>query len=229
MPRAPIHTDEDIIATGERMEAEQGSPVSPWEVLKALGGRGKYERVRVVWEEHLARRSDAAGSTGGGEAVVLTPEATAAIAKIAEGLVAQVEGLARRQLGEAEAQEREAIRALRREHRQSEDELRAERDYLRDRTGTLEEALEEAEAGRDEACAGLAASKTEAEGLRRELEAERSALEAARRERDTAVAEARRSWEIAVDDPDADDPDKLVDDELSPLQLDEAAAERIEF
>jgi|GEM_PF-2997712 len=53
-----LYSNEDIITAGEQLKAAAaGAPVLPWEVFQALGGRGKYDRVRDIWEGHVAARS----------------------------------------------------------------------------------------------------------------------------------------------------------------------------
>ncbi len=53
-----INTHEAIFAAGEELEAANPSAViEPWEVYKSLGGRGKFDRVRDIWEAHQASRS----------------------------------------------------------------------------------------------------------------------------------------------------------------------------
>jgi hypothetical protein len=54
----PLYSLEDIIAAGEQLEAgAAGASVLPWEVFQALGGRGKYDRVRDIWKDHVTARS----------------------------------------------------------------------------------------------------------------------------------------------------------------------------
>jgi hypothetical protein len=55
MTKSPIYDDHEIIAAGETIERQEGC-VEPWKLFKALGGRGRYDRVREVWERHLASR-----------------------------------------------------------------------------------------------------------------------------------------------------------------------------
>lgn len=53
-----IYSNEDIITAGEQLKAASaGIPVLAWEVFQALGGKGKYDRVREIWEGHLTAHS----------------------------------------------------------------------------------------------------------------------------------------------------------------------------
>ncbi|HDY94316.1 hypothetical protein LCGC14_0136960 [marine sediment metagenome] len=52
-----INTHDAIIATGEELEAANpAAAIEPWEVYKALGSRGKFDRVRDIWTAHQASR-----------------------------------------------------------------------------------------------------------------------------------------------------------------------------
>jgi hypothetical protein len=65
-----IFQDSDIIAAGERLRAERpGGLVSAWDILKALGGRGKLERVERIWAARVAEVAEVAEAP----AVVETP------------------------------------------------------------------------------------------------------------------------------------------------------------
>lgn len=56
-----IYTDADIITAGERLRSERpGGLVSPWDILKALGSRGKFERVERIWSTHIAEAAEVA-------------------------------------------------------------------------------------------------------------------------------------------------------------------------
>ncbi len=56
-----LFQDQDIVAAGERLRAERpGGLVSAWDVLKALGGRGKLERVERIWTARLAEAAEVA-------------------------------------------------------------------------------------------------------------------------------------------------------------------------
>lgn len=55
MTKATIHTEGEIIAAGEALERQEGR-VEPYKIFKALGGRGRFDRVREVWERHVAGR-----------------------------------------------------------------------------------------------------------------------------------------------------------------------------
>ena len=53
-----IYSNGDIITAGEQLKAASaGIPVLAWEVFQALGGKGKYDRVREIWEGHLTAHS----------------------------------------------------------------------------------------------------------------------------------------------------------------------------
>ncbi|MCK0138654.1 hypothetical protein [Aliiroseovarius sp. F47248L] len=56
--RTPIHSDEDIIAKGTSLTAQLGREISATDLFKALGSKGKFSRVRDLWEEHMASREE---------------------------------------------------------------------------------------------------------------------------------------------------------------------------
>lgn len=56
--RTPIHSDEDIIAKGTTLKAQIGREISATDLFKALGSKGKFSRVRDIWEEHMASREE---------------------------------------------------------------------------------------------------------------------------------------------------------------------------
>jgi chromosome segregation ATPase len=65
-----IYTDADIIVAGDRLRSERpGGLVSAWDILKALGGRGKLDRVERIWSARLAEAVEVAAAP----AVVETP------------------------------------------------------------------------------------------------------------------------------------------------------------
>lgn len=86
----PLYSLEDIIAAGEQLEAgAAGASVLPWEVFQALGGRGKYDRVREIWEGHVAARS----TTPVSSATDLPAEVDAAIVRSLDTLGASIRQL----------------------------------------------------------------------------------------------------------------------------------------
>lgn len=58
MPRTPINSDEKVIETGETLEKKLGREISATDIHKAFGGKGKFARIRDIWEDHLATRED---------------------------------------------------------------------------------------------------------------------------------------------------------------------------
>lgn len=56
--RKPIHTDEDIIQTGEALIAKLGRDVTATDIHKELGGKGKYARIRDLWDAHQEAREE---------------------------------------------------------------------------------------------------------------------------------------------------------------------------
>ncbi len=57
--RKPIYTDEQIIQAGEALMAKLGREVSATDIHKALDGKGKFSRIREIWEAHQATRDEA--------------------------------------------------------------------------------------------------------------------------------------------------------------------------
>lgn len=78
----PLHSNDDIIAEGEALEAKTDGPVEAWQVFQALGGRGKFDRVRTIWEGHVAARSAAPATS----CEDLPPEVDAEISRALDGL-----------------------------------------------------------------------------------------------------------------------------------------------
>ncbi|PVA05345.1 hypothetical protein DC363_15090 [Thalassorhabdomicrobium marinisediminis] len=58
MMRKPIYTNAEIIEAGENLLLRRGSEVSATDIHKELGGKGKYSRVRNLWEAHCATREE---------------------------------------------------------------------------------------------------------------------------------------------------------------------------
>ena len=48
MPRRALCSPHEIVAAGEALETEQGDLVSRWSIQRALGGRGRLDRVGAV-------------------------------------------------------------------------------------------------------------------------------------------------------------------------------------
>jgi hypothetical protein len=58
MPRNPIYSDEEIIETGENQSAQLGRQATATDIHKALEGKGNYQRIRELWENHLAKKGE---------------------------------------------------------------------------------------------------------------------------------------------------------------------------
>jgi len=87
MMAKPLYSHEEIIAAGESLDKEAGgNPVEPWEVFRALGARGKFDRVRDIWENHVASRS----STPSVREQELPAEVDAAITRALEAVGAAI-------------------------------------------------------------------------------------------------------------------------------------------
>ncbi|PVA07515.1 hypothetical protein DC363_02460 [Thalassorhabdomicrobium marinisediminis] len=56
--RKPIYTDAEIIEAGENLLVRRGGEVSATDIHKELGGKGKYARVRDLWETHCITRDE---------------------------------------------------------------------------------------------------------------------------------------------------------------------------
>ncbi len=56
--RKPIHTDEAIIRQGESLISELGREVSATDIHRALGSKGKYSRVRDLWDAYKESRDE---------------------------------------------------------------------------------------------------------------------------------------------------------------------------
>ena len=56
--RKPIHSDQEITEVGESLMAKYGRDITPNEIHKELDGKGKYGRIRDIWEGHMATRGD---------------------------------------------------------------------------------------------------------------------------------------------------------------------------
>ena len=63
-----INTHEDIIAAGEKLEAQSGGEtVEAWQLYKALGEVGKFDRVKSIWEGHATARTATPTAVKGGD------------------------------------------------------------------------------------------------------------------------------------------------------------------
>lgn len=69
-----IHTAEDIIEAGEKLKSADGGTAEAWEVFKSLGSRGKFDRVREIWDGHVAAKSAAPATSEADLAVQLFQE-----------------------------------------------------------------------------------------------------------------------------------------------------------
>lgn len=59
MTKKTLFTTDDIIAAGKALEiGRPGRDVEPWLIYKRLGTRGNYERVKSIWEKHVADSKD---------------------------------------------------------------------------------------------------------------------------------------------------------------------------
>lgn len=56
--RKPIHTDEEIIREGESLMSKLDREVSATDIHKALGGKGKYSRIRDLWDAYMDSREE---------------------------------------------------------------------------------------------------------------------------------------------------------------------------
>lgn len=52
--RKPLHSEDDIIAKAQALEAKLGHAPSAWQVHEALGGRGNLKRLTQIVEDHQA-------------------------------------------------------------------------------------------------------------------------------------------------------------------------------
>jgi hypothetical protein len=85
-----INTHEDIIAAGEKLEAQSGGEtVAAWQIYKALGEVGKFDRVKSIWEGHATARTATPTAVKGGD---LPAELDGAIGAALETLGAAIRG-----------------------------------------------------------------------------------------------------------------------------------------
>jgi hypothetical protein len=137
----PLYSLEDIISAGEQLEAgAAGASVLPWEVFQALGGRGKYDRVRDIWEDHVTARSSSPVS----QATDLPADVDAEIARNLDTLGASIRQLFVTHFAGLAA---DHVRHLQLAHKQRADELASqgrELEFWRAKATAEEETQEEA-------------------------------------------------------------------------------------
>jgi hypothetical protein len=93
MPRSPIYSDEEIIETGENQSAQLGRQATATDIHKALEGKGNYQRIRELWENHLAKKGEEQPQD-----TPLPDDAQNQISKAVTALEASVETIVRRQI-----------------------------------------------------------------------------------------------------------------------------------
>ncbi|TMM55122.1 hypothetical protein FDT80_06020 [Sulfitobacter sabulilitoris] len=88
--RKPIHTDQEIIQAGESLMSKFDREVSATDIHKALGGKGKYSRIRALWDAHKESREEEQEAD-----IPLPEECQDRIAEAASSLQASMESLVR--------------------------------------------------------------------------------------------------------------------------------------
>lgn len=143
--RKPIHSEEDIIAEATALESKLNRLPSPWEVHKALGKRGKLERVTEILEAHRSAAVEDAPCPEIALPVNVETQLDTAIAALRTALDRVTAGLASSLVDE----NRRQILLQQRDHLMQQHELQKEIRHLKDENVYLKELLEEAEADHD--------------------------------------------------------------------------------
>jgi hypothetical protein len=133
-----IYTPDEIVAAGEALEQRNGTVVEPWEVYKALGERGKFDRIKTVWEEHLAARRVTPSARAEAQ---LPSHAEAELMRALDRMRTSMQGLLSEQIAQLTAEHVEQVRILQRQHAEELARIHAQLEYWRER------ALEEQQNG----------------------------------------------------------------------------------
>jgi hypothetical protein len=86
MARPPEITEDQVIAAGRGLESA-GQPVNPYRLYRAVGGRGRPDRLLAVWTAHVAAR----GSAEVPEPPALPPAVRDGLGKAMQSIGAQLE------------------------------------------------------------------------------------------------------------------------------------------
>ena len=66
--RTPHYSEAEIIAAGKKLTLSHGRNATPIEIQKELGGKGKFSRIRDIWNGYQADK------TAGLSAEIILPE-----------------------------------------------------------------------------------------------------------------------------------------------------------
>lgn len=135
--RKPINSPAEIVAKGEELAGLAGSEVTPWQIHKALGGRGKLARVEEIWAEHLSAQS----STKPQRDVVLPEEAEGIIDEGLAELRGHLQNMLAGVISNMMDKQRLQISLMSRDHERELSAQREEIEYLRAHVDELEEQI----------------------------------------------------------------------------------------
>ena len=138
----PLYSHEEIIAAGEGLEQSAGgASIEAWEVFKKLGARGKFDRVREIWENHVASRS----ATPRGQEQDLPAEVDAEITRAHEAAGTAVRQQFIDYASSLIADHVRQMRLAQKQHAEDVGKLEAQLAFWRDKALASEEEDEEAE------------------------------------------------------------------------------------
>ncbi|MFC2966818.1 hypothetical protein [Acidimangrovimonas pyrenivorans] len=141
MSRKPLYTNEQIIEVGEALErAHPGREIDAWRVYDKLGLRGKYERVREIWDTHREARKEK-GSPAESYEKIMPSHFRESLDKIFGDFGNGIEELFMNFDSHISSQYNRQIRILQEDHDKSLSELKEELAFWRNRASTLEQEL----------------------------------------------------------------------------------------
>lgn len=160
MARPSEITDEDIISAGRQLEAA-GERITAYRLYRAVGGRGRPDRLLAVWTAHVGGRGSAEAQEPPALAPAIRDGLSAAVRMIGEQLERTVRQISADLAAEAAARTAADRDALARERAALAEEgadalteftrLAEDVDRLRSETQRLEEDLRRAEIAREAA------------------------------------------------------------------------------
>ncbi|SNR35063.1 replication region DNA-binding N-term [Puniceibacterium sediminis] len=138
---AAIHTQAEIIRSGEALALELGDDPRPWQIFEKLGKQGKFDRVKKIWEQHRAEQNDAPSHSE----IVLPDDAEARIDAGLQALRASMQQLIARLIATQQEEWHRNLSLQQRDHQSEMEKLRGEKANLIQLVDELEKTIIELE------------------------------------------------------------------------------------
>lgn len=139
--RKAIHSEEDIIEKMKTLEGQLNYPPSPWEVHRALGGKGKFDRIAEIIENHRALQAESKAMPE----IALPVDIETQIDTALEALRAAMNRIATGLASNLVDENRRQFSLQQRDHLMQQHELQKVIHHLREENAYLKELLEETE------------------------------------------------------------------------------------